>query len=73
MDIKTYLKTTDSLTSTALGAKCGVSRQTIHSYTTGAVPTLRRAYQIEQATNGEVTMYDWFTENTKPENLNDLF
>lgn len=43
-----------------LARKTGISRQAINNYRKGAhLPNLKTAVAIEEATNGEVTLYDW--------------
>ena len=45
---------------TAFGQLIKVSRQTVYNYITGKrIPTLEKAYLIEEATKGRVTMKGW--------------
>lgn len=47
-----------------IAEKIGVSTSTLHDILRqGQIPSLKVAYEIEQYTRGDVTVYDWIDEN----------
>jgi DNA-binding XRE family transcriptional regulator len=54
-----WIKNNDKL-QRGVAAKIGISTSTLHEILRkGLIPNLKTAYQIEQYTRGEITLYDW--------------
>ena len=58
MKLQKWLDTTGTSV-TAFAKQVKLSRQIVHGYLDGKLPTIPTAMRIEKATEGEVNLYSW--------------
>lgn len=71
MTLKEYVNQQPYGAIAQLSRATGISRQLLYNYLNGGIPKIATAYEIEVATFGDVTMYDWI-EAPKELSLDDF-